>query len=51
MKNFLSFSKSKYEGAELKMEFRKIDKFNYGDCISLTVDDSQEGFVADWLLN
>lgn len=29
------------------MEFRKIDKSNYWDCISLTVDDSQEGFVAD----
>lgn len=29
------------------MEFRKIDKSNYWDCISLTVDDSQERFVAD----
>ena len=29
------------------MEFRKIDKSNYWDCILLTVDDSQEGFVAD----
>lgn len=29
------------------MEFRKIDKSNYRDCISLTVADSQEGFVAD----
>jgi len=29
------------------MEFRKIDKSNYWDCILLTVDDSQERFVAD----
>lgn len=29
------------------MEFREIDKSNYWDCISLTIDDSQEGFVAD----
>ena len=29
------------------MEFRKIDKSNYWDCILLTDDDSQEGFVAD----
>ena len=29
------------------MEFRKIDKTNYWDCISLTVNDSQQGFVAD----
>ena len=29
------------------MEFRKIDKSNYWDCIALTVDDSQVDFVAD----
>lgn len=29
------------------MEFRKIDKSNYWDCMLLTIDDSQEGFVAD----
>ncbi len=29
------------------MEFRKIDKSNYWDCINLTVDKSQEHFVAD----
>ena len=29
------------------MEFRKIDKTNYWDCISLTVNDSHQGFVAD----
>lgn len=29
------------------MEFREIDKSNYWDCISLTIGDSQEGFVAD----
>lgn len=29
------------------MEFRKIDKSNYWDCIALTIDESQEGFVAD----
>lgn len=29
------------------MEFREIDKSNYWDCIALTVDDSQAGFVAD----
>lgn len=29
------------------MEFRKIDKSNYWDCIALTVDDSQADFVAD----
>ena len=29
------------------MEFRKVDKSNYWDCIALTVDDSQVGFVAD----
>ena len=29
------------------MEFRKIDKTNYWDCMALTIDDRQEGFVAD----
>ena len=29
------------------MEFRKIDKSNYWDCIELTLDDSQVDFVAD----
>lgn len=29
------------------MEFREIDKSNYWDCITLTVQESQEGFVAD----
>ena len=29
------------------MEFREIDRSNYRDCISLTVDDSQKWFVAD----
>jgi len=29
------------------MEFRKIDNTNYWDCMSLTIDDSQTGFVAD----
>ena len=29
------------------MEFRKIDRSNYWDCITLTVDDSQVDFVAD----
>lgn len=29
------------------MEFREIDKSNYWDCITLTVDDSQVDFVAD----
>ena len=29
------------------MEFREIDKSNYWDCMLLTVDDSQEEFVAD----
>ena len=29
------------------MEFRKIDKSNYWDCMLLNIDDSQEGFVAD----
>lgn len=27
------------------MEFREIDKSNYWDCIELTIDDNQEGFV------
>lgn len=29
------------------MEFRKIDKSNYQDCILLKVDESQKRFVAD----
>ena len=29
------------------MGFREIDRFNYWDCMSLTVDDSQKWFVAD----
>ena len=29
------------------MEFREIDKSNYWDCMALTIDKSQEGFVAD----
>lgn len=29
------------------MQFREIDKSNYWDCMALTVDDSQAGFVAD----
>lgn len=29
------------------MEFKKIDKSNYWDCISLKVDESQQHFVAD----
>ena len=29
------------------MEFRKIDRSNYWDCIALTVDESQADFVAD----
>jgi len=29
------------------MEFRKIDKSNYWDCINLTVDESQTSYVAD----
>ena len=29
------------------MEFRGIDRSNYWDCIALTIDNSQEGFVAD----
>ena len=29
------------------MEFREINKSNYWDCMLLTIDDSQEGFVAD----
>ena len=29
------------------MEFREIDKSNYWDCMTLTVDKDQENFVAD----
>ena len=29
------------------MEFREIDKSNYWDCMALTIDAGQEGFVAD----
>lgn len=29
------------------MEFREIDKTNYWDCMALTIDERQEGFVAD----
>lgn len=29
------------------MNFREIDKSNYWECMALTVDDSQENFVAD----
>lgn len=29
------------------MEFRKIDKSNYWDCMALTIDESQKYFVAD----
>ena len=29
------------------MEFRKIDKTNYWDCMALAVDESQTSFVAD----
>lgn len=29
------------------MEFREIDRSNYWDCMLLTVDNGQEGFVAD----
>lgn len=29
------------------MEFRPIDRSNYWDCMSLTVDESQKWFVAD----
>ena len=29
------------------MEFRKIDRSNYWDCMALTVEKSQEHFVAD----
>lgn len=29
------------------MEFREIDRSNYLDCMTLTIDESQEGFVAD----
>lgn len=35
------------EMRDVQMEFRKINKSNYWDCIALTIDDSQEGFVAD----
>lgn len=31
----------------MSMEFREIDKSNYWDCMALTIDNSQEGFVAD----
>ena len=30
-----------------EMEFREINKSNYWDCMQLTIDESQEGFVAD----
>ena len=29
------------------MEFRKIDKSNYWECISLKIDETQQNFVAD----
>ena len=29
----------------IKMEFREIDKSNYKDCMTLTVDESQKYFV------
>ena len=29
------------------MIFREIDKSNYWDCMALTLDESQKGFVAD----
>lgn len=29
------------------MEFREINKSNYWDCMELTIDESQKGFVAD----
>ncbi len=29
------------------MEFREINKSNYWDCMELSIDESQEGFVAD----
>lgn len=29
------------------MDFRAIDKSNYWDCMALTIDENQEGFVAD----
>lgn len=29
------------------MEFRKIDKSNYLDCITLEVNDNQKDYVAD----
>lgn len=31
----------------MKIEFRKIDKSNYWECMTLTLDKSQERFVAD----
>lgn len=30
-----------------EMEFREINKSNYWNCMELTIDESQEGFVAD----
>lgn len=35
------------EVEEEKMEFREIDRTNYWDCMALTIDESQYGFVAD----
>lgn len=32
---------------ENKLEFRKITKENYMECIALMVDESQKHFVAD----
>jgi len=32
---------------EMELSFREIDKSNYWDCMSLTVDPCQSGFVAD----
>lgn len=29
------------------MKLREIDKSNYWDCMALTIDDNQKGFVAD----
>ena len=29
------------------MKLREIDKYNYWDCMALTIDDNQKGFVAD----
>ena len=34
---------------EDKLEFRKITKENYMECIALKVDESQKHFVADGL--